>query len=72
MKAESLKKTRLAVDILPCLKERLEGVKALAEMDTTSELVRRALATYELLVRDNGRILSVVDATGSVVKYVLY
>ena len=66
------KKQRLAVDVAPAVKVRLEALKTKTECDSMSEVVRRALAVYELLVRDNGRLLTTVDDAGTVVKYTLY
>lgn len=65
-------KTRLAVDVPPAVKERLERLRVQTEADSMSEVVRRALAVYELLVNEGGRYPSLMFADGESCKVALY
>lgn len=52
MSRPKLEKTRLAVDVPPTVKERIEEIRVMTEADSMAEVVRRALAVYESLIAE--------------------
>lgn len=49
------KKVRLNLDMPETVKERLEEIRDVTYADSMSEVVRRALAVYELVTRETAR-----------------
>lgn len=72
MPRPKLDKTRLAVDVPPAVKDRLEALREKTEADSITEVVRKALAVYELLVNEGGRTPTLILSNGESVKVPLF
>ena len=51
----TIKKQRLNLDLPLGVKERIEQLRDTTHADSMSEVVRRALAVYEFVARENAR-----------------
>ena len=60
------KRKRLSLDLTPKVKLRIENLRELTETESITEVVRRALASYELLceAQASGKSILVRDSNG--------
>lgn len=59
-KQQRTKKIRLNVDLAPRVRDRVDHLRLLSNADSMSEVIRRSLAIYEVLLRhvnSNGEII---------------
>ncbi len=55
MSRKKRNKVRLNLDMAPSVKERLERLRDKTHADSMSEVIRRALALYELIILEAAR-----------------
>ena len=57
---------RLSLDVSLAVRERIERLREISDADSVTEVVRRALAVYEVLIaeRKNGSEMILRDASG--------
>ena len=63
---------RLNLDMAPEGRARLEELRVKTSADSLSEVVRRALAVYDVLITHGGRVPKLVMEDGTTEKLVLY
>lgn len=65
-------KVRLNLDLPPPVRERLEELRTQTNAESLAEVVRRALAVYDVLVTEGGRAPRLLLDDGTTEKLVLY
>ena len=62
----ALKRKRLSLDLTPQVKLRIENLRDITEAESITEVIRRALACYELLceAQASGKSIFIRDANG--------
>ena len=62
----TLKRKRLSLDLTPQVKLRIENLRDITEAETITEVIRRALASYELLceAQASGKSIFIRDVDG--------
>lgn len=61
------KRKRLSLDLTPQVKRRIENLREITEAESLTEVIRRALASYELLceAQVSGKSILVRDVDGT-------
>lgn len=64
---KTMKRRRLSLDLTPQVKARIENLRDLTEAESITEVIRRALASYELLceAQASGKSVLIRDAKGA-------
>lgn len=61
-----MKRRRLSLDLTPQVKARIENLRDITEAESITEVIRRALASYELLceAQASGKSIFIRDSNG--------
>ena len=70
MPRKKIEKVRLNLDLPPKVKVRLEELRAMTDADSMSEVVRRALALYDLVVASGGKVVIKDGDTEEVIRVI--